>query len=678
MSKVRYPKTKMESIEVAMKTFNITEDEAISLLEEVQSFIDELRFQRKFNTVTGYLTGRSDLTPKIILGGGSYTNDKEVVVGVSEAYWQLSKEELVMIVWALKIHELFHTLSSNFNRLSEYMESQTKKMKEEGFPESIASYIVHSIANILEDGRIERIATRYLPGTVKHLQFLNVFHWETGGVTGEEDQISLLLNTMLTHSKLGIYPKDYAKYALNTEADKAFNEVKPLIPKAITARSHKDNLDVCIEVIDALLPFFKSQYEAMKNEIEAMQQLQEMLEEMANSSDYENSKETHHNIADGAPSPTHLIPQPKPEEVEETVYGEGEGEKFKEVQSNEESEEGSKEGKGAKTNGNSRDLSSGRKESLIEGAPNTLSDLLESIKEELSKDVTRELDEFARSRKKEIKSSHQKEGPFNFPNALKELGNNFIENPLKQEPLYELPKELKVRANQFKKEIQKIMQSKSKQNLNGQKKGTLNEEDLFRVGLQEYNVFTVEGSKSRADHAIYILQDGSGSMHGEKEKSSAFALSIIEEGLKGVVPFKVTTFKAAHGGVIHNVVKPWNGVSKKNYAFTYHTLIPSGGGNEDDISIRIATEELKQRPEKDKVLIVLSDGLPYSEERTKMAIKAARAANIHVVGIMFGDEQFRSSSYENYRNMYEKNIIATTPAGIPKKLIETLKSILSR
>ena len=85
-----------------------------------------------------------------------------------------------------------------------------------------------------------------------------------------------------------------------------------------------------------------------------------------------------------------------------------------------------------------------------------------------------------------------------------------------------------------------------------------------------------------------------------------------------------------------------------------------------------------KRPEKDKILIVLSDGLPPSIEDTKEAIKEARKEKIHLVGIMFGNEEFRRNNFEQYKKMYEKNIIATAPKGIPSKLTSVLKQILTR
>ena len=58
-------------------------------------------------------------------------------------------------------------------------------------------------------------------------------------------------------------------------------------------------------------------------------------------------------------------------------------------------------------------------------------------------------------------------------------------------------------------------------------------------------------------------------MSGQKEVSSAYALSIIEEGLKDIVPFKITTF-AAWDGIEHYTVRNWNDKSKEITHITFY------------------------------------------------------------------------------------------------------------
>ena len=94
--------------------------------------------------------------------------------------------------------------------------------------------------------------------------------------------------------------------------------------------------------------------------------------------------------------------------------------------------------------------------------------------------------------------------------SFREIPNDF---PL----VHNLPAEIKVPSKKFRKEIEEIFKNKNKMNLDGQRKGVLNPDNLYRIGLGDYNVFTIEGNMDYGDYVTYILRDGSGSMHGEKK-----------------------------------------------------------------------------------------------------------------------------------------------------------------
>ena len=80
--------------------------------------------------------------------------------------------------------------------------------------------------------------------------------------------------------------------------------------------------------------------------------------------------------------------------------------------------------------------------------------------------------------------------------------------------------------------------------------------------------------------------------------------------------------------------------------------------------------DLEKRSEKRRILVVLSDGLPsaYRQETeaiadVRTAVQEARRHGIIVIPIMYGTPD-PEESFEAYRKMYEKGIVATTPANI--------------
>lgn len=723
-------------------------------LQEVVRHFNRNGIKRKLDAKLTYILNKPcKLT--IGINTGSYANEHLINIGLDERYAGLSLKEFMIVVDALLGHEAQHKLSSNFKRFGEYIDRVSAKLISQGVSKRFAESFVHSIGNIIEDGRIERILGRKLPGFIPKLQLMNLYEWKNYTMTGEDSNISAFTNTLLMQSKLGLYPKGYKDHYPGTELDDVFQSILPLVPKGIIARTHADSLEVCEEIVDKITPWLLKEYEEVKQEEEMMEKLMELLNEIQQSSQYTESEESQKNEggSGGNSSPIHIQLSPKPnskkekgaggkgkggeeEDSEESESGSGSGSgKKSDKETNEENSEGSASGDGEektdegaeKKNGpgkkseeltsakegedggekdgnknsdgseskessdakepgnktmpnvNNIHQSSGREETpedLGERDENAIDEMIRNIEEGLEEEVERNLTDANKIEQAENSLKIEEEPTVN-PNSLN-LRCDFREYPMTGEPHYVVPNNIKVMAKSFRREVERILKGRNKLDVHGQKKGVLNEDDLYRIGLEDYNVFTVEGQKSLSDHVFYILQDGSGSMSGTKEENSAYALGVIEEGLKGLIPFKMTTFTAGYNQIIHHVVKPWTGKSKKNYAYSFYRRKRASGGNEDDVSIEIATAELMRRSERDKVLIVLSDGLPSSTNRTREAIKEARKKGIHVVGIMFGDSEFRAQNYETYKDMYETNIISCSTNMIPQKLVSVLTKILKR
>lgn len=772
--------------------------------EEIRAFFNRESMYRVMRGTLSFLLKGRPIEFYLNIGGPSYTDSKKLVVGLPEQLFTATYEEIYTAILALLGHESQHVLSSNFNEFAIYNKEETDILVSEGMSKRFASHFVHAIGNIIEDGRIEIILANRLPGYIPKLQFLNMYFWKLNEVTEETNELHALTSTILSLSKLGIYPKGYNKVFAGTRLDNEINKVKDLIKTGIKARTCKDGLDICRKIIATLKPYLFELYEDVKKEEEMMEQIMELLEGLID--DFNNSEEVEFN-ENHTHSPHIQMPimnnnkkdkedddkkennetadsgeeednknkagdsssKSESDEVEEDeAEGEGNGEIDEEADkekgdSNDSSNEGeidsknksnnkkddneddnaknsnsnsksdeddnSKESKDKETNekaeGDSDDSNNNHDKEIDSENNNSnqkdKNDNNESSKEnnldlesettELSGgvgtakvEVDKLTEEFISEKIQEITNELFEEVRENFKQAAMEEKNNpkikdgpdgpalteeekqklqekynvtFNEYPNDFPLIHDLPLEIKIPANKFRRDIEKIFKNKTRLDIHGQYKGVLNTEDLYRIGLGEYNVFTMESSKNTSNYAVYILQDGSGSMSGEKEVSSAYALSIIEEGLRDIVPFKIVTF-ATWDGVDHFVVRNWDDKSKKNYAYNFLHYRSAMGANEDGYSIRVATKELLKRAETDKVLIVLSDGLPPSIEDTKEAIKEARQKRIHVVGIMFGSEEFRKKHFSQYKAMYEKNIIAINPKNIPDMLTMVLKKILAR
>lgn len=325
-------------------------------------------------------------------------------------------------------------------------------------------------------------------------------------------------------------------------------------------------------------------------------------------------------------------------------------------------------------------------------------DEISSFIEELKREMEEEASEKIEQRKDTSKKQKLKEEDFrlneeelqDLENQYKNDVNKHFEEVRDLQLQHQLPADIKREGSRFRKEVERLFRNKEAYTLTGQRKGMLDMNNLYKIQTKDFNVFMKKGVPIKSDFVAYLLEDGSGSMSDRaKFDSSKRALAIMEEGLKGIIPFKITTFNTDWGGnsVIHQVIKDFNEENRSyNYAYNAFKQRRPSGGNKDGYSIRVATKELLKRPEKDRILIIFSDGLPsnYRDGKqagmvdVKNAIKEARKAGIYVVSLLMGTTDFRDMNIENYRYMYEKNIISCEPNMITNQLTRMLKKIISR
>lgn len=93
----------------------------------------------------------------------------------------------------------------------------------------------------------------------------------------------------------------------------------------------------------------------------------------------------------------------------------------------------------------------------------------------------------------------------------------------------------------------------------------------------------------------------------------------------------------------------------------------------------IATEELLARPEREKILIVISDGLPCGtrgcegspNDAVKSAVEYARSRGIKVVGIYI-DDVVKDADRQAYENMYGTSCVFTDTDHVGDELARVM------
>ncbi|WP_085991573.1 vWA domain-containing protein [Oceanobacillus senegalensis] len=215
---------------------------------------------------------------------------------------------------------------------------------------------------------------------------------------------------------------------------------------------------------------------------------------------------------------------------------------------------------------------------------------------------------------------------------------------------------------------------------------------LLPIVLDENpRVFYKKNQESKEfDAAFTLLVDCSASMHGK-----------MEETKRGIVLFH-EVLKQFH--IPHSIIGFWEDAMEvsENYQPNYFHIIHSFNNsfyqnngakimqlepeedNRDGFSIRVITKELEARREKDKFLLVFSDGEPaasgYDQNGivdTHLAVSEARKKGIEVIGMFLSDEKIEEQEDLTMKNIYGKErLMIPSVAELPEQFAPLLKKLL--
>ncbi len=179
---------------------------------------------------------------------------------------------------------------------------------------------------------------------------------------------------------------------------------------------------------------------------------------------------------------------------------------------------------------------------------------------------------------------------------------------------------------------------------------------LWKLGRShDKKLFERVLKKDSSEFVVHVLIDASGS---QRSRQSLVALQgyIISEALSNVqIPHRVMGFCTFWDYTVMQRYRDYDDPKEANKRiFEFH----ASSNNRDGLAIRAAAASLRERPEENKVLIVLSDGRPndiivnrpnsknpapyagdYAVRDTASEVRKVRAEGISVLGVFAGEEQ---------------------------------------
>jgi cobalamin biosynthesis protein CobT len=187
-------------------------------------------------------------------------------------------------------------------------------------------------------------------------------------------------------------------------------------------------------------------------------------------------------------------------------------------------------------------------------------------------------------------------------------------------------------------------------------KGKLDSSTFYKRG--NYKIFKIKNAPAPiADFVFEFLVDLSGSMEGDKALLAGIALIIFCEALNRLhIPFSVDAFTEANKAITINLKGYNDSYDKKKTNMTLFTeqfncrQLATWCGNIDELNLQYVSQELLQRKEKDKVLIVISDGATCgSWKDLKQTAENIEKRGVTVLGIGIFDD--------NVKNIYKNHVI---------------------
>lgn len=199
-----------------------------------------------------------------------------------------------------------------------------------------------------------------------------------------------------------------------------------------------------------------------------------------------------------------------------------------------------------------------------------------------------------------------------------------------------------------------------------------------------------QNPSSEIDAVFSLLVDCSGSMY-DKMDQTKLGITLFHESLKSV-------------RVPHEVVGFWEDTnrasktSQPNYlnpVLNFYTSLKPGSGSEimqlqpeednrDGFAIRLMTERILMRNEKQKFLLVFSDGEPAAMEYeqngivdTHEAVLDARKKGIEVINVFLSNGEIDESQRKTIQNIYGNySILVSDVEELPEVLFPLLRKLL--
>lgn len=627
---------------------------------------------------------------------------------LSSLFEGLDDNQAIFFITGVAVHEFMHQILTNFVLFGKMLNTYTDPR---------AKNLFKTVFNLFEDSRIESYAPSYFAGeTISALNFTIKRVWETSPNNNPEDNIiRQVIAAMCQYGDLGTI-----KPELSDEAKELFNKINPLFDEAIDTKSCAICLSKAKQATSILLPYIEdvpeedysstdsSDCDSEGEDAEDSDASRSSRRKKIGKSSFDDDGSDGSDGSDGASGDES---EDKSDEKDSGGASEEDvdSEKSEEADSEEKPEEGSDssgEDSGEESDDKSSeeykkgesgegDIAPEKGESqYLDGCSSAECMSFEDDPEEVENDSEASPEDFEKAikelektlevlEKSEEEAEKGEESDYDFGSTEYPTTDKYVKvishhkatsNP---EVYEEYRKIVESDAHELAKLIKRQFKTKP---------GRVKRADHGDLNLMRYkdpnfrSPLIFDKKKPREKHcaAVMLLVDESGSMGGRRITNARLAAIMLAEAM-------------AEAGIPCSVVGH-SGDDRYNYSveLEHYTTFKNASAdraslamiearcqNRDGPAIRWASSILKKRPERNKLMIVISDGQPaadryYGEEAifdTKAAIRDAKRLH-NIVGVILE----AGSSTDILKTMYGNDYVECTSS---KNLKESIAKIIT-
>ena len=200
--------------------------------------------------------------------------------------------------------------------------------------------------------------------------------------------------------------------------------------------------------------------------------------------------------------------------------------------------------------------------------------------------------------------------------------------------------------------------------------------------------------------AIAVVGDQSGSMYGAPANYAAMAMLALadsfetmgspvmccgvrdgrgnrnwdsDEGVVRDLPSggQITYSRADYCQVTYDVFKDWHEPMRNKRVVSRFSAYKADGGTPLSDGVAFALESISERPERHRVIVVLTDGMPNNSATMRYLVRKAREAGVTVVGVGIG------YGMDCVKTLYpDKHVVVSDVKDLPRELLTQIESIV--